>query len=244
MKTTTLFMMGCAGLVLAAGSSQASMVQVRDAVGGESSTGSPGGFYLTDTGNSLRGTADGGSATFLAAGTFDFEADFGSGFESLHTYCLEPLVDIAFGEAPGDLVGVKYADTAITDIGLSALDIEFIEILWANAFATSQTGNTEAAAFQSIIWEITQDGADVFDVDAGNYNLNLAFSETAAVAALATEWFDNIDTGVWTSRADLAALTSSGSQNLLYEVPAPGSAALAAVGLGCMGGRRRRNNAK
>jgi hypothetical protein len=241
MNTKTSIILGCTALALLAGGAQASMVQVRDALGGESSTGSPGGKYLDGTGILLRGTADGGPAGFFAAGTFDFEADFGDGFDELLTYCLEPLVDIAFGDAPADSGGWKYAQTAITDIGLSPLDIDFIQILWANAFDLSKSGHIEAGAFQSFIWEITQDGALAFNVDAGNYDMLLSLPETAASAALATEWFDKIVSGEWNSSTQLAALTDSLSQNLLYQVPAPGSAALAAISLGLMSGRRRRN---
>ena len=241
MNTKTSIILGCTGLSLLAGSAQASFVQVRDAIGGESSSGSPGGKYLDGTGNLLRGTADGGGAGFLSAGTFDFEANFGDGFEELLTYCLEPLVDIRFGEAPGDSTGWKYQQAAITDVGLSEADIELIEILWAHAFETSKTGNIEAGAFQAFIWEVTQDGAGAFNVDAGNFDMLLVIPDTAASAALATEWFNKIDSGEWTDRTQLAALIDGKSQNLLYQVPAPGSAALAAISLGVMGGRRRRS---
>lgn len=228
------------GLALSATAAQASFVQVRDAMGGESASGEPGGLYLVGTGNSLRGTADGGTNAFLFTGTFDFEADFGEGFEALFTYCLEPLVDISFGTAPGDDIGEKYEVTQLNELSLSANDIEYLEILWGNAFALSQAGDTEAAAFQSVIWEIVQDGKDGFNLTEGQYDLNTAFSDTLAAKNLADEWFTNIDNGTWTQRTQLAALTSGASQNLLFAHPTPGTAVCTAAGLGMIGIRRRR----
>ena len=218
------------------------IANVSDAFGGETTTGSPGGLYLEGTGAQLRGTNTGGINSFLLSGVFDFEIDFlnGNGFEPLLTYCIEPEQAINVGTAPdgerGGAMTYQIIPLSLAE-GFTPQEVLFTEILWANAFETSTTGRAEAGAFQSILWEFTQD--DSFDLLSGNTRLNIADNLTGQAADIAEQWFENISTGVWTRRTPMLALTSPLSQDLLLPIPSPGALSLMGMG-GLLAARRRR----
>ena len=215
-------------------------VQVRDAAGGETASGSPEGKFLVGTGASLRGTTQGGINSFLLTGTFDFEIDFGDGdgWEEFLTYCIEPERDIVFSESPAGRNGMTYQVIPLTLAdGFTAQEAIWAEILWSNAFDTSTTGQAAAGAFQAILWEFAQD--DNYDLLAGDTRLNTLHSLTGQAASLADAWFSNITTGLWTSRTPLLALHSEFSQDLIMPVPTPGALG-AVIGFGALGAARRR----
>lgn len=223
MHSALAFLLGALPVAAHAG-----MVQVRDAVGGETASGEPGGFYVNGTGASIRGTFDGTSSSTLFTGAFDFEADFGAGFVPLVSYCLEPGTPIEFGVNPPDETGLSYQLDSLESIGVQGSEKEFLEILWANALPLSLTGQAEAAAFQALVWEITED--DTIDLNADNLDLTLSHGLTSTAFAIANNWIGNIVNEEWTQRTPLFALTHATSQNLLTEVPAPGVIGLAIAG--------------
>jgi len=220
--------------------SQASLVQVRDAVGGEFANGNPGGPLLDGTGSTLNGSASNGSDGPLYVGTFDLEADYGSGFTPLITYCIEPNQMFLFGYNPPDSVGITYQTDSLTNgHGFTATEANYVRILWANAWADSQTSAAKAAAFQSVVWEFTEDNS--INLTAGNFRLNPADAYSDQVRGIAQGWIDNITGGVWTTAANLIVLTHPESQDYLAEVvPAPGAAVALVGGLMAIGLRRRR----
>ena len=231
---------GAAAIVLmaAASSASADFVQLRDAPGGEHANGFPGGPLLVGTGSTLNGTFSNGSDGPMYVGTWDLEADFGGGFQSLITYCIEPNAPITFGFHPDDLVGVQYETAPIANADFTATEAAHLGILWANAFADSLTSALKSAAFQSILWEWSED--DSVDLVNGNFRLNPASDYSDDVRAQAQIWVDNITSGTWTSSIELTRLTNDESQDYVFSViPSPGALALLGLSglVGC--GRRR-----
>ena len=237
-----LGVVGVAALALvAADRTQAALVQVRDAVGGEFANGNPGGPLLDGTGSTLNGSASNGSDGPLYVGTFDLEADYGSGFAPLITYCIEPNQNFLFGYNPPDSVGITYqTDTLTNGHGFTATEANYVQILWANAWADSQTSAAKAAAFQSVVWEFTEDNS--INLTAGNFRLNPGDTYSNQVLGIAQGWINNITGGVWTTAANLIVLTHPESQDYLAEVtvPAPGAAVALLGGLLACGRKRRR----
>ncbi len=146
-------------------------VQVRDAVGGENEDGVPPGFFLTDTGGLTSGT-NGLDEFFreLHTGTYDFELDsgLGGGWQDFLTYCIELNQQIGFGINTEDNAGgLPYQLTSLSSFGgVTPADENALEILWANAFADSTTSRVKAAAFQTLTWELVNDGS--VDLMAGS----------------------------------------------------------------------------
>ena len=229
--------------LVAADRSHASLVQVRDAVGGEFANGNPGGPLLVGTGSTLNGSASNGSDGPLYVGTFDLEADYGGGFTSLITYCTEPNQNFLFGYNPPDSVGLTYQTDALTNgHGFNLTEANYMQILWANAFADSQTSAAKAAAFQSVVWEFTEDNS--INLTAGNFRLNPGDTYSNQVLGIAQGWINNITGGTWTSAANLIILTHPESQDYLAEVvvPGPGAGVAFLGGLMAIGRRRRRTS--
>lgn len=221
-------------------SANASLVQVRDAVGGEFANGNPGGPLVVGTGSTLNGSASNGSYGPLYVGTYDLEADYGSGFTPLITYCIEPNQNFLFGYNPPDSVGIQYStDSILNGHGFTAAEAAKVQILWYYEWADSQTSAAKAAAFVSLVWEFTQDNS--FDLITGNFRLNPDYPYSAQVIAIAQGWYNNITNGTWTNSTDLLVLTHPNSQDYLAVVPAPSVAMMMMGGLAIFGqGRRRR----
>lgn len=228
-------------------------IQVRDAPGGETSFGTPNGYFLegTASGGDPIGTPDNSDDIILYDGAFSLQIQHeGSDeWESLITYCIEPTQGIQFGTNPDDLVGLPYQTAALTDVdGITDQEAVWIEVLYANAFDDTLTGpdtyttSVKASAFQTIIWELKQD--DTFQLTGfgpptNNFRLDTGWSFTADVVDLANQWFDNIQSGQWVERQPLVALTSDISQDLILPVPEPASGLMLVLGLGIACWRRR-----
>jgi hypothetical protein len=214
----------------------AQLVQVRDAVGGESENGNPPGFYLTGTGALTRST-NGLDEFFrdIATGTFDLEYDLGlgAGWQELLTYCLEITQQIGFGVNTEDnAVGLPYELEPLTAFpGLTGADQIALEILWSNAHADSMTSPVKAAAFQALTWELVIDGS--VDLLSGGFILD-DDPHAAAVLAQANAWYDNIENGTWTTRTELMLLSHPDSQDLIIPIPEPATLSLLLIGAGAV----------
>ncbi len=217
----------------------AQAVMVRDALTGEGGSGGQPGPFLLGTGSNTLGTTQ--LSAFprnIPVGTLDLEADYGSGWVPLLTYCFESNQGFSFGLNPPDAVGHNYGLIPLAAAaGVSAQDIEYIEILWSNAFAGSIVGQVEAAAFQYIVWELVEDTS--IDLLADNLRLDTSHAHTSNVHTLASAWLDNIIDGTWTTRTTLYVLTSPTSQDILTTIPEPATLAFLAAGSLLMIRRRR-----
>jgi len=240
-RPKTLCLIGAALLVVSAATSvHADDVQVRD------SAASPG-FFVTGThADTLRATTDGSSYHRFHTGTFEFEADYGNGWEPLETYCLEPSQYIKFGTQPGDTVGRTYTYTAIENYApLTTDEGDFLGLLWANAFDDAMAGTKTAAAFQAIVWETAID--DNFNLTGGDFRLSQSSTFTSDVLAIAAGWVSKIADQSWTDGVSLAVLEHPCSQDFLTPyvpttptpVPTPSAWALGAIGLVLVGLRKR-----
>ena len=160
---------------------------------------------------------------------------------NFQAYCIEKDQNIKFGTNPTDTAGYGYDVVDLSSYGgISSSDVDFLGKLWANAFDISTTGDVEAAAFQALVWETVYD-SDI-DLDDDNFDLYRTNDFTKDVFALANEWIDNIDNGLWTSTVDLFVLHSDCSQDFITTVPEPSSMALAMLGGMMLMGRGRRKN--
>ncbi|MFG0247907.1 MAG: hypothetical protein ACF8OB_03395 [Phycisphaeraceae bacterium JB051] len=158
---------------------------------------------------------------------------------NFQAYCLEMNQTAKFGTNPTDTYGWGYETSSLAGYaGISSSDLTFLGKLWANAFETSMTGDVEAAAFQALIWETVQDST--IDLDDDNFDLYRTNNFTKDVYALANEWIDNINNGIWTDTVELFVLTDDCSQDFITTVPEPSSMALALVGGLMLLGRGRR----
>ena len=242
-RLNTICLLGVALLVvLAATSVHAADVQVRD------SAAWPGYFVAGTHASGLRATTTGGSYRRLHTGTFGFEADYGTGWEPLQTYCLEPNQYIQFGTQPGDTVGKTYTYTAIEDYTpLTTDEGDFLGLLWANAFDDAKASTANAAAFQAIVWETAVD--DNFDLTGGNFKLLQSNTFTSDVLNIASGWVSKIIGQSWTDSVALAVVAHPTSQDFLTPyvpttpgpkaVPTPSAWALGTIGLLLVGLRKR-----
>ncbi len=223
-------LLGAFVCAVACADASGSFVRVRDAEGGESSLGSPGGYYLEGTGSLARAALD-GSPRHAAMGVFDFELSYGGTWEELLTFCTEPDIEIGFDEWPGDPDGFLYESVPLASGGFSDADALVLETLWANAYTLTLGDRTAAGAFQTIVWELIRDTE--IDFTSGSFALIETHPDTGAFGALARTWLDNIESGAWSGRVALHVLTTPFSQNLLMPkrfLPAPGTPAV----VGCI----------
>lgn len=218
--------------VIAASSWLASAgVMIRDAMGGD-------GFFTEDTQSVAEFQIDFLGPRDVEVGAFDFEFEIiDEQFQSFYTYCAEPGQLVGFDEFSLDPVGLDYELQPLSAIdGLSGGELEFIEILWFHAFADSLTSSIKAAAFQSVIWELTLD--DVMELDAGEFQIG---DDSPEVNIQAQVYIDLIHDGIWSQRQSLVAMTHPNSQDFLIPTalaPEPSALAMIFV-IGSLAIRRR-----
>ncbi|MCC6579284.1 MAG: PEP-CTERM sorting domain-containing protein [Phycisphaeraceae bacterium] len=221
----------------AANTAHADVVTVRDSA-------SSNGYYLTGTSaSSLRATINGNNYNTYTTGVFNIEANYGSGFQSLITFCLEPNQSINFGTNPPDTAGEPYTLQTMHSYGkFTESEITALDIIWANALGLADDSTRNAAAFQSIVWEMVLD--DSFNLDGGDFDLYHSYNNfTQDVFDIANGWYTKATNGTWTSSTHLYVLSNPCSQDYLTPVPEPASLGLIGLGSLMLLGRRRRNRA-
>lgn len=212
-------------------------VQVRDAAGGESFGFTPG-LYAVPTASVLESSINGEAPVQVFTGTFAFEADYGTGFVPLMTYCLDVEQTVQFQIIEKDTQGLTYKLGPLDSLSaLTATEVQQLQLLWANAFDDSMVSDVASAAFQAIIWELI--GDDTLDLSSGAFALNVADPFSQDVLQAAQPWVDALVTNSWTQTVPLFVLSHPTSQDLLTTIPEPTTAsAIALLGLAVI--RRRR----
>lgn len=202
----------------------ASPVQVRDGNGGDVFSGGPGSRSVTIKvdANTLN----------VGAGAFALEYREGSSgaWTSFLTYCLEPDEWLGIsGTTPhdGTLVGSVAATTEYATSG------SLIARMAATWIADSFTSALKSAAFQVALWELAYDTGS--NLTAGAFQL-VGSSDVLAQAQT------YLNSAGWVADATYGVILRDGNQDLLVNVPEPGTVALFVVALGGLAaglGRRR-----
>lgn len=224
-------------------------VTLRDHRGGEDSFGLPTGYYLTGTGGRPLGTATDGIIAPTRTGTFDFDINFGSGWQPFRTYILDPKLPIGFGVNLPDERGNGFNFSRIGDIDLGLGSIEpyrqaNLERLWFHAFEFSTHSRAGAAAFQMVVWEIVWDWT--LDFSFGNVKFSNTNSDplTVEARAIGNRWLEELKGPGWQERTPLMGLVGAcgngGPFLIPSNVPSPGTWALGALASMIMLRRGRR----
>ena len=197
-------------------------------------------------------TYDGASSSNYT-GQFTVDMVFEGAVSTYEVFCAERGVFVREGSA---------YDFADPDFVLSAVASDGLNALWTNAYSfvagpdTPGNLNVYSAAFQTVAWELVEDGASPgADLSDGTFRLNgganAASGEDFALADVASQWLDNILQGVWlpSARTEIAFLQSPDSQNLFFgrqlpppvsEVPVPATVLLLGPALLGLAALRRR----
>lgn len=220
----TVFAAAAAAFALA-GAADAAIVTVRDNPNNGSSV------FATGLGRNVSISHNGANRT-VGAGVFSLQFKQDGGWTDFQTFCLQLDERLTL---PKDHQTVD--DDAYFP---SASDRNAIGTLYGN-FLTPEIGlhdSTSAAALQTVLWEIVEDGADNFNLRSGSFKvltLDVLRKAEAFWALIATGDFKQV-------RFDVFA--AAGTQDLLApEVPIPGAAVLFGTALaGFAFARRQRKN--
>ena len=169
----------------------------------------------------------------IGAGVFSLQYETGAGWTDFLTFCLQLDEVLTLPKAYDRVSGAGYVP--------NAGDNNALGVIYGNLM-TSSTGlknSTSAAALQTIIWEIAEDGASNFDLSGGAFKLN----SKDVLAEANSLWAMTVSGNFNPIRFDV--FTANGTQDLLVsEVPIPGAALLFGSALaGFSFSRRRRKSA-
>jgi hypothetical protein len=173
-----------------------------------------------------------GAARSVGAGAFGLQFYTGSEWRDFISFCLDLnewlVLPSGYGRVDDETFFSSDADRTAT----GAL---------YNNLLTAEFGlkdATSAAALQSIIWEIREDGAANFDLEGGAFRL-----VSADVLLRAQSLWGLIVSGKL-SAPDFDVFTARGTQDLLVsEVPLPAAFILFGAGLAGLGAVRRKRRA-
>ncbi|MEZ5895560.1 MAG: VPLPA-CTERM sorting domain-containing protein [Parvularculaceae bacterium] len=209
-----------------AGAATAAPVTIRDNPNNGASV------FATGLGRNVSITDNGVNRT-VGAGVFSLQYETGAGWTDFLTFCLQLDEWLSLPKSHDRVDGAGYFPDAADNTALG--------VLYGNLM-TSSTGlknSTTAAALQTIIWEIAEDGASNFDLSGGAFKLN----STDVLAEANSLWAMTVSGNFKPIAFDV--FTANGTQDLLVsEVPLPGAALLFGSALaGFSFSRRRRKSA-
>lgn len=148
--------------------------------------------------------------------------------EQFQAFCIDVNQTIQYGQSyTFTVTPIEDAPTPGGGMGLAKANL--LRELWGRHYAASLTSNTNAAAFQSAIWEVVNDPGT--NLSGGS----LRIQGHGASVSLAQSWLDGLN-GDASFFAPVYALTSDETQDMIV----PGPSTLALLGLATMIGRRRR----
>lgn len=217
-----------AGLALAVtlpAAADAAIVTVRDnPVNGSS-------VFATGLGRNVAIRHDGVNRT-VGAGVFSLQYGTGGTWTDFMTFCLELSARLTLPRDHERIEGDAYF--------LNADDRNALGILYGN-FMTAEYGLKNAdtgAAMQVIIWEIVEDGAANFNLNAGSFRLL-----TEGVHDEAMALWSLLTSGAFRPVA-FDVFAADGTQDLLVsEVPVPGALILFGTAIVAGGAIKRRRKA-
>ncbi|MCB2113173.1 MAG: hypothetical protein KDD85_06450 [Parvularculaceae bacterium] len=206
-RIKTIFAAAAASLALT-GAADAALVTVRDNPNNGSSA------FASGLGRNVWISHD-GSNRAVSAGVFSLQFSDGGAWTDFLTFCLQIDEHLSLPREHQRVADQTYFPTAS--------DRNAVGALYGN-FLTAGTGlkdSTSAAALQTIIWEITEDGAANFNLSSGSFKV----LSTDVLSKAQTFWAQIISGDYKPLRFDVFA--ANGSQDLLTsEVPIPGAALL------------------
>jgi len=196
--------------------------------------------------STFTGVGPGGTASItpggnVGAGQYNFTYNYGDLpwlAPSYGAYCIEIQQSISVGQTVTfDVVPITDAPSSFGPAGMGAARADRLRELFGRHYADADDSGENSVAFGIAVWEIVND--DTLNLDAGSFMTSS--TNPAGAKALASTWLAEIDgTGL---KANLLALESDSAQDYVIidpNVPAPGSIALAAIGLVTASSRRRR----
>lgn len=220
----TILATAAAALALA-GAAQAAPVTVRDNPNNGSSV------FATGLGRTVSINHDGVSRN-VGAGVFSLQHDTGGQWNDFLTFCLELDQWLTLPKQHTEVDGDAYFPNAV--------DRTALEILFGN-FMTSGIGlknSTTAAAMQTVIWEVIEDGAANFNLSSGTFKLL-----SSDVLGEANTLWTMILSGQYKA-VSFNVFSATGTQDLLVnEVPIPGALWLFGSAVAGIGFSRRHKKA-
>ena len=197
-----------AALLALSGGAQAALVTVRDNPDNGSSV------FATGLGRNVTISHDGVNRQ-VGAGVFSLQYQDDDAWTNFQTFCLQLDERLTLPKDHQRVSGAAYFQ--------NGADRTALEILYGN-FMTSGLGlkdATSAAAMQTIIWEITEDGAANFNLATGSFkvlSLDVFAKANLFWSLLVTGSFEPVRYNVF---------SAAGTQDLLVsEVPLPGGVLL------------------